>query len=104
MGHDARDSAASGPPLPGTTGDLPELGVPEKSVVLGQLLEEFRPYLLAIANAEFPKTLAAKLGPSDVVQLTLAKGHVQFEDFRGQSRDELAQWLRTILLNHLNST
>jgi hypothetical protein len=42
---------------------------------LGRLLEEFRPYLLAIANAELPRGLAAKLGPSDLVQLTLARGH-----------------------------
>jgi RNA polymerase sigma-70 factor (ECF subfamily) len=68
---------------------------------LGQLLEEFRPYLLAIANAEFPRGLAGKLGPSDLVQLTLAKGHGRFADFRGSTPEELAHWLRTILHNHL---
>src|ERR1700751_284979 len=70
---------------------------------LGQLLEEFRPYLLAIANAEFPRGLAGKLGPSDLVQVTLARGHGRFADFRGSTPEELARWLRQILRNHLKS-
>jgi RNA polymerase sigma-70 factor (ECF subfamily) len=77
---------------------------PGTSEGLGQLLEEFRPYLLAIANAEFPRQLAGKLGPSDFVQMTLAKGHGQFAGFRGTTPQELAHWLRTILRNHLKST
>jgi RNA polymerase sigma-70 factor, ECF subfamily len=75
--------------------------LPEDSEKLGRLLEEFRPYLLAIANAELPQALAAKLGPSDVVQITLAKGQFQSDCFRGKSREELARWLRRILRNHL---
>jgi RNA polymerase sigma-70 factor (ECF subfamily) len=70
---------------------------------LGQLLEEFRPYLLAIANAEFPRALAGKVGPSDLVQLTIAKGHGRFADFRGSTPEQLAHWLRRILRNHLKS-
>lgn len=66
-----------------------------------RLLEEFRPYLLSIAQVEFPKGLARRLGPSDLVQLTLTKGHLQAVAFRGQTREELARWLRQILLNHL---
>lgn len=78
-----------------------EIRRPEDAEGLGRLLEEFRPYLLAIANAEFPNALAAKLGPSDIVQITLAKGHFQFHGFRGESREELAVWLRQILRNHI---
>jgi RNA polymerase sigma-70 factor (ECF subfamily) len=70
---------------------------------LGRLLEEFRPYLLAIANAELPRGLAGKLGPSDLVQVTIAKGHGRFADFRGSTPGELAHWLRRILHNYLKS-
>jgi RNA polymerase sigma-70 factor, ECF subfamily len=70
---------------------------------LGRLLEEFRPYLLAIANAEFPRRLAGKMGPSDLVQLTIIKGHERMADFRGAKPEELACWLRQILLNHLKT-
>jgi RNA polymerase sigma-70 factor (ECF subfamily) len=67
----------------------------------GRLLDEYRPYLLSIAQAELPRALAPRLGPSDLVQMTLAKGHFRGAEFRGRSREELARWLRQILLNHL---
>lgn len=73
----------------------------ETSEGLGRLLEEFRPYLLAEAQSQFPRALAAKMGPSDLVQHTLAKGQFEFDNFRGKSREELAVWLRSILRNHL---
>jgi RNA polymerase sigma-70 factor (ECF subfamily) len=76
------------------------LGMP---VDLGWILEQFRPYLLVIANSEFPQSLASKLAPSDIVQLTIAKGFGHFCDFRGRTPGELAHWLRRILLNHLKS-
>jgi RNA polymerase sigma-70 factor, ECF subfamily len=76
---------------------------PGDSEDLARILEEYRPYLLAIAQAEFPSDLAPKVGPSDLVQLTLTKGHFRFEEFRGQSREELAGWLRQILLNQLKT-
>src|SRR5689334_3570792 len=69
---------------------------------LGELLQAFRPYLLAIANSSIPQSLSPKLGPSDLVQLTLAKGYGEYQSFRGATRSELAQWLRRILLNYLN--
>lgn len=68
-----------------------------------RLLEGFRPYLLAIANAEFPRELAPKIAPSDLVQQTLATGHQKFSGFRGTTRKELAHWLRRVLLNFLRS-
>ena len=89
------------PVIPGGVAESVARARQGTSEELGQLLEEFRPYLLAIANAEFPRGLAGKLGPSDFVQMTLAKGHGQFADFRGTTPQELAHWLRTILRNHL---
>ena len=67
----------------------------------GQLLEEFRPYLTAIAMAELPEAMACKLGASDVVQETILKGFESFASFRGSTKEELAGWLRTILLHVL---
>jgi RNA polymerase sigma-70 factor (ECF subfamily) len=70
-------------------------------VDVGRLLESFRPYLLAIAQAEFPSGLAGKLGASDVVQDTIVKGLERFSQFEGTTREEFARWLRSILRNHL---
>lgn len=64
----------------------------------GQLLNEFRPYLLAIAMAELPEALCSKLGASDIVQDTILKGFENFPQFRGSTREELSGWLRSILL------
>jgi RNA polymerase sigma-70 factor, ECF subfamily len=95
---DSSLSAAGSSSWEGTSSLLPEGGSEE----IGRLLEEFRSYLMVVAQAEFPQTLTAKLGPSDLIQQTLAKGHAQIKTFRGQSREELAGWLRQILLNQLN--
>src|SRR5262245_28433940 len=68
---------------------------------VGDLLETCRPYLLAIALAELPGELHGKVGASDVVQETLVRGMQGFGEFQGKSPEELARWLRKILLNHL---
>jgi RNA polymerase sigma-70 factor (ECF subfamily) len=99
-------SEPESPDLPDVAGSVAQSVAQARqgtSEELGQLLEEFRPYLLAIANAEFPRGLAGKLGPSDLVQMTLAKGHGRFADFRGSTPEELAHWLRRILRNRLKS-
>ncbi len=67
------------------------------------LLEELRPYLLAIANAELPRSLAGKLGASDLAQWTIMQAYCQFADFRGSTSSELIGWVRQILINHLKS-
>ena len=71
------------------------------AVRIGELLETCRPYLLAIALAELPTELHGKLGASDIVQETLVRGMQGFGEFQGRSSEELARWLRKILLNHL---
>lgn len=97
------DPIRSGPgsePSDDRDGDIPAASQRHDSA-WGRLLEMYRPYLLSIAEAEFPRSLAAKLGPSDLVQMTLAKGHIRAAEFRGGSREELARWLRQILLHQL---
>jgi len=67
----------------------------------GRLLEEYRPYLLAIALEELPEALGGKLGASDLVQETMIRGIERATTFQGGTKEELAAWLRSILLNHL---
>jgi RNA polymerase sigma-70 factor (ECF subfamily) len=71
---------------------------------LGKLLQEVRPYLLAIARQEMGQQLAGKVAPSDLVQETIVGACQSFTDFRGWTREELLAWLRTILLNELANT
>lgn len=80
------------------------LPIDGRSSRLGELLDQFRAYLLAIAAEELPTQLRGKLGISDLVQETIIRGYQGFGGFRGQTLDELAGWLRTILINHLANT
>ena len=68
---------------------------------LGQLLETFRAYLLAVAGEELDSELRAKVGPSDVVQETFCEAHRDFQNFRGTNENELLAWLRRILAHNL---
>ena len=68
---------------------------------LGELLELYRPYLIAVATARLDKRIRPKVAPSDVVQDTMVRAHYAFSDFSGTSDDDLKAWLRTILCNHL---
>lgn len=71
------------------------------SADLGMLFERYRPYLLAIALQELPARLGGKVGASDIVQESLLKSCEQFASFQGNTPEELAGWLRKILVNHL---
>lgn len=68
---------------------------------IAQLLETYRPYLLAIANASLHKDIRRKIAPSDVVQETLISAHNGFPKFTGTSEEALRGWLRRILKNQL---
>lgn len=68
---------------------------------VGPLIDGFRPYLLAIAQAELPDALRGKIGASDLVQETILKGFQNFAAFQGSTRQEFAAWLRAILLHLL---
>lgn len=91
--RDARTSFSSEGPLP--------IGNP---IPWESVLEHFRPYLMAIARRQFPEKLRGKLGVSDLVQDTILRGVENLGTFRGTSREELAVWLRQILLRHIANT
>jgi RNA polymerase sigma-70 factor (ECF subfamily) len=67
-----------------------------------QLLESFRGYLRLLARTGLDASLRGKADPSDIVQESLLKAHLTFQQFQGQSKGELAAWLRRILINKLN--
>jgi RNA polymerase sigma-70 factor (ECF subfamily) len=60
-------------------------------------LERYRGYLHLLARLHLDPRLQSKLSSSDLVQQTLLKAHQSIEQFRGQTEEELAGWLRTIL-------
>ena len=66
---------------------------------IGRFLNEFRPYLMTIATTELPNALRGKIGESDIVQETILKGFEDYGEFHGTTREELALWLKTILLH-----
>ncbi len=61
-------------------------------------LVRYRDYLRSLARARLG---ASEVDASDVVQEALLRAHVARHQFRGETQEELAGWLRTILKNTL---
>jgi RNA polymerase sigma-70 factor (ECF subfamily) len=66
-----------------------------------QPLEQFRPYLLLLAQRQLVGRAPSRLDASDVVQQTLLEAHRRHEQFRGGTDAERAAWLRQILAHNL---
>jgi len=64
-------------------------------------LDCFRSYLLLLAQVRLDPRVKGKLDASDVVQQTLLEAHQGLGQFRGQTREEQAAWLRQILARNL---
>src|SRR5262245_19532480 len=62
-------------------------------------LGRFRPYLQCLARLTWNRRIQPKLDPSDIVQQTLLRAHQSQSQFRGQTDEEAAAWLRQILAN-----
>ena len=65
------------------------------------LIVQYRPFLKAIAAAEFPDQLRSRVDDSDLVQETMLKATRQADQFRGSTEAELESWLRETLLNQI---
>jgi len=71
------------------------------SDALGGVLEGYREYLRLLARARVGQDLRVRLDPSDLVQETLLEAQRDFHQFLGNSEEELAVWLRRILVRNL---
>jgi RNA polymerase sigma-70 factor (ECF subfamily) len=71
------------------------------STALGELLDQFRSYLLLIADEELEPQFRERAAPSDIVQLTQLEAHRDLGQFRGRTSDEFRDWLRQILIHNL---
>ncbi len=67
----------------------------------GRVLEPFRKYLRVLAHVHLDARLRGKLDPSDVVQQTLLRACVGFDQLRGREPGVVAAWLRKILARTL---
>ena len=68
---------------------------------LDRLLESYRNYLRLLARTGIDASLRGEADPSDLVQETLLKAHLHFDQFQGQTETELVAWLHRILTRNL---
>jgi RNA polymerase sigma-70 factor (ECF subfamily) len=68
----------------------------------GRVLEPFRKYLRVLAAVHLDPRLRGKLDPSDVVQQTLLRACVGFDQLRGREPGVVAAWLRKVLARTLS--
>jgi RNA polymerase sigma-70 factor (ECF subfamily) len=70
---------------------------------LGELLDQWRDYLLLLANHQLDSDLCPKAGASDLVQETLMEAQQGFERFEGRTAQEWVHWLRQILRHNVDN-
>ncbi len=71
------------------------------ATALSAIVEQYRPFLLQLARERLEPQLQAKIGNSDIVQLSLAEACQSITTFKGATEPELIAWLKRILLNNL---
>ena len=71
------------------------------SVALGELLENFRNYLLFLARLQIDPRICGKLDAADIVQETFLEAYQAFPNFRGENEASFLAWLRQILATTL---
>ena len=67
----------------------------------GEMLDRYRPYLRLLAQARLDPKLRGKVDPSDAVQETMLHAYQALDQYRGQTEQEFAGWLRAILARTL---
>jgi len=71
------------------------------SAALGELLENFRNYLLFLARLQIDPRICGKLDAADIVQDTYLEAYQAFHQFRGENEVSFLAWLRQILATTL---
>lgn len=71
------------------------------SGTLGELLDNYRNYLLFLARLQIDPRICGKLDASDIVQETFLEAYQAFPKFRGVSEVSFLAWLRQILASTL---
>ncbi len=84
-----------------TFGDLLSRARSGSESALGELLEQFRGFLLLTAEMTLESGVRPKVGASDLVQESIIDAHQNFRSFRGETNNEFQGWLKRILLNNL---
>jgi RNA polymerase sigma-70 factor, ECF subfamily len=69
--------------------------------VSGPELEQFRGTVLLLAQLHWDAKLKGHYDPEDLVQQTFLEAHHQWDQFNGTTEEELAAWLRKILVHNL---
>ncbi|MGB7327735.1 MAG: sigma-70 family RNA polymerase sigma factor [Rubripirellula sp.] len=67
----------------------------------GQLLEQYRGYLLMLSHRYLSEQLRRRVDPADIVQLTFLEAKRDLNAFRGETPAEFAGWLRGMLKNNV---
>ena len=71
---------------------------------VGEMLEQCRNYLLAVANRNVQPPIRARVAPSDLVQETFHTAVKKFDQFHGATEAELLVWLARILRSRYRDT
>ncbi len=71
------------------------------SEALGELLKDYRRFLVFLARVGLHHHMQGKADPSDIAQEVCLAAHANILEFRGETVDEFAAWLRGILTNIL---
>ena len=74
------------------------------TAAVGRLLNEYRDYLLLIANQQLDRKIQGKVGGSDIVQESMLAAQQGFNRFEGDTPEQLMAWLRQILLHDVYET
>jgi len=64
-------------------------------------LDRFRGYLTVLARTHLGSRYDRRVDASDIVQMTLLEAHQKRAHFRGDTRTEMAGWLRTMLVHNV---
>jgi len=64
-------------------------------------LDSYRPYLTLLARTHLDNRYQRRIDASDVVQQTLLEAHEKRDQYRGDSENELAGWLRQMLVHNV---